>query len=155
MPHSIYKLLLTGLIFTSTQLYAADYDFTPGLWEFTTKSEGTLIKATPEMKQMLEQGGNLKPYTYTNKACLIKFDLFDAADNEDGEKCQNSIQRINANQATFESNCTSADGTTHSVGEYHLNGKTLTFTQEMDSNSDTMSAKTTITGSGNYLGPCK
>lgn len=152
MPHSIHKLFLTGLIFTSTQLYAADYDFTPGLWELTTTSEGTIIDATPEMKQILEQGGSLKPATYTNKACFIKFNLLD---NADGDDCPKNIKRINANHATFESNCNETNQPTHSVGEFHLNGKTFTFTQEMESYSDDMSLKTTMTGSGKYLGPCK
>ncbi|WP_417762123.1 DUF3617 domain-containing protein [Shewanella sp.] len=155
MQHSVHKLLLTGLIFTSPLLYAEDYDFTPGLWEITTKSEGTLIKATPEMKQMLEKSGSLKPFTYTKKACIRKFNLFDDANSEDGEKCQKNIQRINATQATFESNCTSIDSTTHTVGEYHLNGKTLTFTQESEVTEESMSIKGTLIGNGKYLGPCK
>lgn len=155
MPHPVNKLLLAGLILTSTHLYAEDYDFTPGLWEITTKSEPTLIEATPEMKQMLENAGGVKPSTFTHKECIENFDLLDDADgDDDDEKCQENVKRINANQVTFESNCTSAEGKSHSTGEYYLHGKTFTIKQEIESYSDSMSSKVTMTGTGKYLGPC-
>ena len=63
MTHLITKVMLTGLIVASTHLYAENYDFKPGLWETTWKSEIVEIDAPPEMEKMMRSMAKRPDYT--------------------------------------------------------------------------------------------
>lgn len=157
MTHTMTKMLFTGLMLASTQIHAADYDFEPGLWETTWKTEIIELDAPPEMEKLMRSMGNRPVYTETEciKDIASSFDSERDKENE-GEECKTTTNRISANKMEFETSCTAPGEVTKTVGEIHFNGKTSTAKLEMTSASaeESMNIKSTLVGNGKYIGAC-
>ena len=154
MTHLITKVMLTGLIVASTHLHAENYDFKPGLWETTWKSEIVEIDAPPEMEKMMRSMAKRPDYTETE--CIndiaSAFDL-EPEENE-GEECQTDSNWISTNKKVFETSCTSPDGASKTVGEMRFNGKTFTSKLEVTISEESMKVKSKLVGNGKYIGAC-
>jgi hypothetical protein len=157
MTHIMTKMLFTGLMLASTQIHAADYDFEPGLWETTWKTEIIELEAPPEMEALMRSMGNRPVYTETEciKDTAPAFDS-EPDDENEGEECKTTTNRISANKMEFETSCTAPGEVTKTVGEMHFNGKTSTAKFELTSASaeTSINIKSTLVGSGKYIGAC-
>jgi len=143
------QLLLTigatiVLALTSTQIYAGDYNFKPGLWETTTTSE---VKGVPaEMATMMQ----VPPQT--EQECIKENDLMFKSDDE----CKYERKRVSAEQLLVNITCTTPEGVTKGKGEVNFNGTTSSGWFEMDiprGPSGPMKIKSVF--KAKYLGACK
>jgi len=147
------KVLFTGLILISSQLYAGNYDFKPGLWETTTTSEVMEIDAPPEIKKMMQHMRQIPMRTETE--CITDIDSVFDTEPDDAEGCETTINRISANKIAVEMLCVGEDGTSKGAGEMKLKGKTFTSSLVMTSINGPMKMKIKIVGNGKYIGACK
>ena len=159
------KAVLLGLIIASTNLYAEDYNFKPGLWKTTWTMEITELNAPPEMEKMIRSLYEESEAVDVETECIndleqyLKDDEYENSedDDEDERKCKINKKRISANKLVTEESCTSNHGTSISVTEINLNGDTATFNgkTEMSDDLSSMRIKLKAIGSAKYIGPCK
>lgn len=139
---TIIAVSIFGL--ASTNAYADDYNFKPGLWETTTTME---IKGVP-----IEMAAMMKIPQQTEKECIKKDDIFFESDNE----CKYDKKRISANKMMFNITCTTPQGVTKGKGEAIFNGKKSSGWFEMNvphGPAGPMKMKSKY--SAKYLGACK
>ena len=101
-------VIVLGL--ASTQIYAGDYNFKPGLWETTTTSE---VKGVPaEMAAMMK-------IPQTEQECFNENDLMFESDDE----CKYDKKRISAEKLLVNIKCTTPEGVIKGTGEVNFTGK--------------------------------
>jgi hypothetical protein len=131
-----------GLI--STQSYAADYDFKPGLWETTSTSEVTGAPAGMEKMMKLP--------SHTEQNCIKESDVLFESD----DKCKYDKKRVSDKKLLVTITCTTKEGVIKGNGEVNFNGKTSSGWFEMNvpqGPSGQMKMKSTF--HAKYLGACK
>jgi len=88
------KAALLGLIIASTNLYAEDYNFKPGLWKTTWTQEITELNVPPEMEKMIRSSlgepVNVETECINDLEQYLKDDEHENSedDDEDGRKCK-------------------------------------------------------------------
>lgn len=137
----IAAAIVPGL--ASTQIYAGDYNFTPGLWETTTTME--IKGGTKEMAAMMK----IPPQT--EQECIKENDFMFASDDE----CKYEKNRVSAEKLLLKITCTSPEGVTKGTGEVNFNDKTSSgwFEMEVPRPSGPMKMKSIF--NSKYLGACK
>lgn len=124
--------------------HAVDYNFVPGLWETTTRSE--VHGVPPEIAAMLQ----MPPQT--DRACVTADDLQFGA----GDQCEYSNQRVSASELRVAVSCITPMGPAHGSGEVILQGKTSSGWFEMSvpqSLAGPMTMKTVF--QSRYVGACR
>ena len=133
---TIVAVIVLGL--ASTQIYAGDYNFKPGLWETSTLTE--VIGVPAKIPQQTEQ------------ECIKGTDAMYESDDE----CKYEKKRVSTNKMLLNMICTTPEGVSKGTGEVNFNGKTTSGWLEMGvprGPSGTMKMK--INFNGKYLGACK
>lgn len=128
----------------STQIYAEEYNFEPGLWETTTTME---VKGVPA-----EMAAMMKIPPQTEQECIKENDLMFVSD----EECKYEKKRVSAKQLLLNITCTTPEGVIKGTGEINFNGKTSSGWFEMDipqGPSGPMKMKSIF--KAKYLGACK
>ena len=145
------KLLSVGLILTSSQLFAADYDFKPGLWQTTMTTEVLEIDAPPHIVNMMSK----LPPPPTETECITDINTIFDPEPDDVDECTTTTNRVSSQKMTFETKCTGEDGDSNAVGEIHFNGTTLTSSLILSNVGGPITLKMKILGDGKYIGACK
>lgn len=134
--------IILGL--ASTQIYAGEYDFKPGLWETTTTME---VKGVPA-----EMAAMMKIPPQTEQECIKENDLMFVSDDE----CKYEKKRVSDKKLLLDITCTTPEGVIKGTGEINFNGKTSSGWFEMDipqGPSGPMKMKSIF--KAKYLGACK
>ena len=147
------KVLFIGLILTSPQLFAENYNFKPGLWEITTTSELVEIDAPPEIKNMMQQMSQMPKHSDTE--CITDINSLFDAEPDDAEECTTTTNRINSSKISVEMLCKGEDGTSTGAGEMNLKEKSFISSLVMTSNNGPIKMKMKVVGNGKYIGACK
>jgi len=149
------KVLFIGLVCMSSQLYAENYNFKPGLWETTTTSEIVEINASPEIKKMMEKVPKISQDKETE--CINSISSLFDEEPDDAEECKTKKNRVNSNKMVFEMLCTGEDSTSKGTGEINLKGKTFTLSMinSLINEPMKMKIKVKIVAKGKYIGACK
>jgi len=147
------KVLLTGLILLSNQLYAESYDFKRGLWKTTTTSKVVEIDAPPEIKKMMQHLSQMPVATETE--CINSISSLFDAELGDTEECKTIANRVSSNKMTFEVLCTGEDGTSKGIGEINLKGTSFTSSVVVASVNGPVKMKLKLVGDGKYIGACE
>ena len=133
--------IILGL--ASTQIYAGEYDFKPGLWETTTTME---VKGVPA-----EMAAMMKIPPQTEQECIKENDLMFVSDDE----CKYEKKRVSDKKLLLDITCTTPEGVIKGTGEINFNGKTSSGWFEMDipqGPSGPMKMKSIF--KAKYLGAC-
>jgi hypothetical protein len=131
-----------GLI--SLQVYADDYDFTPGLWESTVTME---FKGIPE-----QMAAMLKMPMKTELKCAAKEDFAVKPD----DKCRYEKTRVSKNKMKINITCNTEEGVTKGTGEINFKSKSSSGWIEMSVNNGPMGPMTMkSTFNSKYMGACK
>lgn len=128
----------------STQIYAEEYNFEPGLWETTTTME---VKGVPA-----EMAAMMKIPPQTEQECIKESDLMFVSDDE----CKYEKKHVSDKQLLLNITCTTPEGEIKGKGEINFNGKTSSGWFEMDipqGPSGPMQMKSIF--NAKYLGACK
>ena len=134
--------IFLGLI--STQAYAGDYDFKPGLWETTTTME---VKGVPAQFAAM-----MKMPPQTEQDCLKESDLIFTSDDE----CKYDRKRISAKKMLINITCNTPEGITKGTGEINFNGNKSNGWFEMNiPHGPTGPMKMKSIYNAKYLGACK
>ena len=134
--------IFLGLV--STQAYAGEYDFKPGLWETTTTTE---VNGVPEQFAAM-----MKIPPQTEQECIRESDLMFETDDE----CKFDRKRVSAKKMLVNITCNTPDGITKGTGEINFNGVKSTGWFEMNvPNGPTGPMKMNSIYSAKYLGSCK
>ncbi|WP_435235942.1 DUF3617 domain-containing protein [Psychromonas sp. PT13] len=168
------KAALLGLIIASTNLYAEDYNFKPGLWEFTSIDEIIEIDAPPGMEKLIRMSYESESSDDPEVECINDFEHYirnqiqNADEDEDEHEkvvCNQNIKRISANKMESEISCAiGQNGTSLWVAETNFNGESLTIMGEelVESNfnnelgvSGHLKMKIKTSENGRYIGSCK
>jgi len=145
------KLLSVGLILTSSQLFAADYDFKPGLWQTTMTTEVLEIDAPPHIVNMMSK----LPPPPTETECITDINTIFDPEPDDAQDCKTTTTRVSSKKMNFETKCLAEDGSSNGVGEIHFSGSTITSSIIMTTIGGPMTLKMRILGEGKYIGACK
>jgi len=139
---TIVAAIILGL--ASTQIYAGEYDYKPGLWETTTTLE---VKGVPaEMAAMME----MPPQT--EQECIKENEPMFVSDDE----CKYEKKSVSAKKLLVNITCTTPEGVTKGTGEVNFNGTTSSGWIEMDipkGPSGQMKIKSIF--NAKYIGACK
>jgi hypothetical protein len=128
----------------STQVYAGDYDFKPGLWETTTTME---VKGVPAQFAAM-----MKMPPQTEQECLKESDLMFKSDDE----CKFDRKRISAKKMLVNITCNTPEGITKGTGEINFNGNKSNGWFEMNvPQGPTGPMKMKSIYNAKYLGACK
>ena len=139
---TIVAAIVLGL--ASTQIYAGDYNYKPGLWETTTTLE---VKGVPA-----EMAAMMKMPPQTERECIKEDDIWLKSDDE----CKYDKNRISSKKLLVNIICTTPEGATKGTGEINFNGKKSSGWFEMDvpqGPSGPMKIKSIF--NAKYLGACK
>ena len=152
MTYKITKVIFTGFMLASTQLYAESYNFMPGSWEITSTTKLVEIEAPPEIEKMMRRMSQMSKSTETE--CVRDINSIFEPEPDDAESCKTKVRRISANKLIFNMQCTGEDGISKGTGEMDLNGKNFASILEMETTEDSMKLKVEIIGKGKYIGTC-
>ena len=139
---TIVAAITLGL--ASTQIYAGDYNFKPGMWETTTTLE---VKGVPA-----EMAAMMKMPPQTEQECIKEDEPMFESDDE----CKYDKKRVSAEKLLVNITCTTPEGVSKGTGEVNFNGKTSSGWIEMDvpqGPSGPMKIKSIF--KAKYLGACK
>jgi hypothetical protein len=166
------KALFIGLIVASANLYAENYNFKPGLWEFTSTDEIIEIDAPPGMENLIRMSSESESSDDPEVECINDFEHYiknriQSQNEDEVEKvvCNENIKRISADKMESEISCSIGQNATSLwVGEANFNGESITTMGEvvMESNfnnesgiSGHLKMKIKTSGNGRYIGTCK
>ncbi len=179
LPDGLLICCITlGIIAASISLYgqSAPIPIKPGLWESQISSTNTMslppeveakIAAMPAAQQaqvrsmMGGSAGGSAPTSITSKSCFAPGTSMDALlnqqQNRPGMKCTFTNRVQTADGASFDTSCTTAQGTAnghstfHHVDDEHVTGTTH-MTLNMAANGRTMSSTIDSTSTMKYVG---
>ncbi len=139
---TIATTFVLGLV--SIHIYAADYNFKPGLWETTTTVEFEGVPAN--------MAAMMKVPSQTEQECIKSTELMFESD----KKCKFEQKRVSANKILVDVTCTESKAVIKGKGEVNFNGKTTSGWFEMEvSQGPAGPMKIKNKFKGKYLGPCK
>lgn len=145
--NKVYLTLFTCML--SSNLYAAQYNFKPGLWESTSKME---VSGVPEQYAPMFA----KP-PKVSKKCVTSEDANFNMEKEPQQQCTYNHNRVSADKMTFEVECNSKGSSMSGKGEtnYHHTQVDGWFNMVVPQGPGGGPMTINTTYQSKYLGACK